>query len=362
MSWYVSSQSETVLACKHVRTCRVPLPSSAGQTPIGCAVETDSQIATRFGLPFPRASGQLNLQSGLLLRLNFYKIASAFLLGLLVLGRSALAVDWKPGEGFRYAELPVPKSGKTGFTKLPAEATGIYFTNRLALDRSLTNQIYLNGSGVAAGDFDGDGWCDLFFCGLDGPNVLYRNLGNWKFQDVTESAGVTCPGLDATGAAFADIDGDGDLDLIVSSVAGGTHVFFNDGKGRFTESVRTGVLNERRAGMSLALADIDGDGDLDLYIANYRTVTLRDQPNTRFTFRVVNGQPVVTAIDGRPLTDPDLTNRFTFSVSLGEASGTFAHEENGEPDVLYRNDGGGHFTPVSFTDGSFLRSEERRVG
>ena len=55
----------------------------------------------------------------------------------------------------------------------------------------------------------------------------------------------------------------------------------------------------------MALGDIDGDGTLDLYIANYRTVTLRDQPNTRFSFRLVEGKPEVTSIDGRPLTDPD---------------------------------------------------------
>ncbi|PYI85224.1 MAG: hypothetical protein DME26_11500 [Verrucomicrobia bacterium] len=276
---------------------------------------------------------------------------------LVCLWGSALAgqpLDWQSGEGHRYAELPVPKWGKTGFTRMPAEITGVHFTNLLALDRSLTNQIYLNGSGVAAGDVDGDGRCDLFFCGLDGPNVLYRNLGNWKFQDITESAGVACPGLDATGATFADIDGDGDLDLIINSVGGGTHVFFNDGKGHFTESSKTGVLNAQRAGMSLAMADIDGDGALDLYIANYRRVTVRDQPNTRFAFKIENGQPVVTAIDGRPLTEPDLTNRFTFKVSLGEVGGTFDEDENGEPDALYRNDGTGHFTPVSFTDGTFV--------
>ena len=92
---------------------------------------------------------------------------------------------------------------------------------------------------MAAGDVDGDGWVDLYFCGLDGPNKLYRNLGNWQFEDITSLAGVACPDLDATGTALADLDGDGDLDLIVNSIGGGTRVFLNDGKGHFTPSPPT---------------------------------------------------------------------------------------------------------------------------
>ena len=64
---------------------------------------------------------------------------------------------WQSGNGFRHAELQVPAGGKPGFVQLPPATTGIYFTNHLAVERYVTNQIYLNGSGVAAGDVDGDG-------------------------------------------------------------------------------------------------------------------------------------------------------------------------------------------------------------
>src|SRR4051812_11193716 len=89
---------------------------------------------------------------------------------------SGQAAEWEAGNGFRSRALNVPAGGKTGFTLLNSASTGIYFTNSLSEARELKNHVLLNGSGVAAGDVDGDGWCDLYFCGLDGPNVLYRNL------------------------------------------------------------------------------------------------------------------------------------------------------------------------------------------
>jgi enediyne biosynthesis protein E4 len=264
------------------------------------------------------------------------------------------ALVWTAGQGYRSAEVSAPAAGKPGFTLLPAASTGVWFTNVLAQERHLTNQIFLNGSGVAAGDVDGDGWVDLFFAGLGGGSRLYRNLGNWTFQDITREAGLACPGLDATGVALADLDGDGSLDLVINSIGGGTHLFFNDGKGHFTESGQNPGLNAGRGGSSVALADFDGDGALDLYIGNYRAVTLRDQPNTKFSFRMVDGKPVVVSINGRPLTDPDLTNRFTFKHTLGPRGVSTQQEENGEPDLLCRNNGQGVFTPVSWTDGTFL--------
>src|SRR5205823_2194347 len=256
-------------------------------------------------------------------------------------------LDWQTGPGYRWRQMPVPASGKVGFTLLPPTSTGIRFTNHISPERYLTNSVLLNGSGVAAGDVDGDGLCDLYFCGLEGPNALYHNLGNWNFEDVTVAAGVDCPALDATGAVFADIDGDGDLDLIVNSLGQGTHVFINDGQGRFTGQTNAPPLNDRRAGTSLALADIDGDGDLDLYVANYRTWTIRDQPASSVRVETVRGQPAVVRVINRPVSDPDLVGRFTV-----DAHG--ALKEEGEVDAFYLNDGAGRFTPLSFTGGKFL--------
>src|SRR5436190_16419260 len=109
-------------------------------------------------------------------------------------------LEWQQRENYRIGSLPVPAAARTGFTLMTNQNHGIVFTNSLPLTRAKVNNNLLNGAGVAAGDFDGDGWCDLYFCNLDGPNALYRNLGNWQFEDVTVSSGTACPGQASTGA------------------------------------------------------------------------------------------------------------------------------------------------------------------
>src|SRR5437660_754063 len=99
---------------------------------------------------------------------------------------------WQAGPGFRSAELPVPKGERPGFTLLTPGDTGINFNNRLSDETVAKNRLYEIGSGAALGDIDGDGLVDIYFCGLERDNALYRNLGNWKFQDITATAGVGC--------------------------------------------------------------------------------------------------------------------------------------------------------------------------
>lgn len=299
----------------------------------------------RSSAPVPVALGRFRASVS---RALFGVLALSCTLGWLGT-RIQAAVDssWTPGTGYRWRPL-TPISSETnhpGFTRLPSSRTGLAFTNNLPEHRHLTNQILLNGAGLAAGDIDGDSLCDLYFCASDGSNALFRNLGNWTFQAVPNAGGADCAGLTSTGAAFADLNGDGHLDLVVNTLAKGTRVFFNNGRGDFRPSGTT--LNDGRAGMSLALADINGDGFLDLYVANYRSIALMDMPSARATFRSVDGRNELETFNGRPVTEPDLKDRFRIGPR-GEI------EEQGEPDSLYLNQNGHQFAPVPYDSGAFL--------
>ncbi len=245
-------------------------------------------------------------------------------------------LQWQAGQGCRFAQVPVPAGGRSGFALMPGEITGIRFTNSLPDSRAMLNQNLLNGSGVALGDYDGDGLCDIYLCDLGGTNALYRNLGGWKFQDVTRDAGVACPNQNSTGAVFADINGDGWLDLLVSSMGGPNACFLNDGHGHFTNVTPGAGLVSRLGSTSMALADIDGNGTLDVYVANYGLTSII-RSGGALNVTTENGKPVVRG-------------RYAQRIKIIDGM----MYELGEPDVLYLNDGKGKFTPMSWTDGSFV--------
>ncbi|HEX7861316.1 MAG TPA: VCBS repeat-containing protein [Verrucomicrobiae bacterium] len=194
----------------------------------------------------------------------------------------------------------------------------------------------MNGSGAALGDFDGDGWCDIYFCNLGGENALYRNLGNWKFENVTKSAGVECAKDPSTGAVFADVNADGRLDLIVTALGGPNSLFINQGNGKFVDTAAAGGISSRLGAMSMAVGDVDGNGTLDLYICNYgATSILRSGGALNVSY--VNGKPVVR---GRWAQRIQIIGDTMFEL--------------GEQDALYLNDGTGKFKAVSWADGTFL--------
>ncbi len=246
---------------------------------------------------------------------------------------------WHQETGYRWAEVSPGRWGSTGFSELSPSHTGITFENRVTSQEAAKNRQYLNGSGVAAGDIDGDGWTDLYFARLDGPNVLYRNLGGMRFEDVTDSAGVALAGRYSTSAVFADVDGDGDLDLLVGSIHDGVTVFLNDGKGHFTREADSGLGDTAHKGnMTLALADVDGD--LDLYVANYRERSIDDS----LGIEDLTWNKTVAEKDTNGHKSYTLRKPYDRYYTLIQRKGLPPQRrEVGEPDQLFLNDGSGHF-------------------
>ncbi|HEX6309807.1 MAG TPA: VCBS repeat-containing protein [Longimicrobiales bacterium] len=169
------------------------------------------------------------------------------------------------------------------FELLTGEQTGITFVNELPEqpDFNILNYLYYyNGGGVAAGDVDGDGLADLYFTSNLGPNRLYRNLGDYRFEDVTERAGVAGAGGWTSGVTMADVDGDGHLDIYISGVSyltkeGRNVLYVNDGDGTFTDRTEQYGLAQAGYGTQAAFFDYDRDGDLDVYLLNHSVHTER---------------------------------------------------------------------------------------
>lgn len=265
----------------------------------------------------------------------------------------AMPLSWTGGEGGRVISLPATNGApRVGFSSMSPQTTGVRFTNELRGDLSLTNAVAHNGSGVAIGDVDGDDWPDVYFCNLQGPNRLYRNLGDWRFQEAPPGDAACAQQL-STGAAFADVDGDGDLDLLVNGVAAGTRLFLNDGRGGLSEAKESG-LSRTASATSLALADIDGDGDLDLYCTHYIDVMHLADPTTRFALAREDGKWRVTKVNGEPASRPYWRDRFEV---LPDGSVRELPEVHG----LYRNEGGGRFKAIQFDPGTFLSAEGNPV-
>src|SRR5436190_962382 len=175
---------------------------------------------------------------------------------------------------------PVPQL----FVSVDPEASGVTFANALPEESvvNIINYLYsYNGGGVAAGDIDGDGLVDLYFTSNLGRNRLYRNLGDFRFEDITTRAGVGDSVGWKSGVTMADVNGDGKLDIYVCGVnslgiPGGRNVLYiNNGDGTFTD--RTAAYGLDFAGYSTQAAffDYDGDGDLDMYLLNSSTFAER---------------------------------------------------------------------------------------
>ena len=170
-----------------------------------------------------------------------------------------------------------PERPPTLFEPLSPSRTGVSFVNRLPEDTAfniLNYLYYYNGGGVAVGDVNNDGLPDLYFTSNLESDRLYLNRGDYRFEDVTETAGVQGPPGWTTGVTMADVNGDGHLDIHVSAVSylsrrGRNVLYLNDGDGTFTDRTRELGLEFEGYSTQALFFDYDNDGDLDMYLLNY---------------------------------------------------------------------------------------------
>ncbi|MDH4299006.1 MAG: VCBS repeat-containing protein, partial [Cyclobacteriaceae bacterium] len=171
------------------------------------------------------------------------------------------------------------------FESLSPRKTGITFKNNLEENPKsnvLTYEYFYNGGGVAVGDINNDGLDDIYFTGNVKPNALYLNEGDFKFKEIATSAGVDCKTGWKTGVTMADVDGDGFLDIYVCYSGKGdperrrNQLFMNNGDLTFTEKAAAVGLDDPGHTTHASFFDYDLDGDLDMYLLNHNVVVIRE--------------------------------------------------------------------------------------
>ncbi len=166
---------------------------------------------------------------------------------------------------------------KDSIFKEVSQSANIEFNNKLTFSKELnpyTYRNFYNGGGVALGDINNDGLLDIFFTGNMVDNKLYLNKGDFQFEDITEKAGVSSSDVWSTGVAMADVNGDGLLDIYVTKAGtpGGENrhneLFINNGDLTFTEQAEAYGVDDEGFSTHGIFFDYDNDGDLDLYLLN----------------------------------------------------------------------------------------------
>ncbi|MEO1049021.1 MAG: VCBS repeat-containing protein [Bacteroidota bacterium] len=179
------------------------------------------------------------------------------------------------------------------FTLMESSATNINFTNQLSESPyfNIIEYIYYNnGGGVATGDINNDGLVDVYFTSNEGENKLYLNKGDLKFEDISESAGVTGTGDWSTGVTMADVNADGLLDIYVcqlggyKGIRGKNQLFINNGDLTFTDKALQYGLDFSGFSTHATFFDYDLDGDLDVFLLNHAIHTRRSYGDTTLRY------------------------------------------------------------------------------
>ena len=227
------------------------------------------------------------------------------------------------------------------FEKLDSAETGIDFVREWNPPAGWETEISgsFTGGGVAIGDFDNDGRADVFLSRMTDGGRLYRNLGGFRFEDVSESLGVASPGTWGAGCTWVDINGDGWLDLYLCVFNGGNRLFINQqGKG-FEDKAAAYGLDFKGASLMMAFSDYDRDGDLDGYLLTNRIKPGEELKDVEFN--------LVRGPDGEPVIEPEIMQEY---AGLLKAPKGYKQIASGQFDRLYRNEGSTADGDLKFTE------------
>ena len=273
--------------------------------------------------------------------------------------------------------MSAPPAGTTLFTLMPSAYTGVQFANRLSDTRDFnvfTYRNYYNGGGVAIGDLTGDGLPEIVLTSnQDGPK-LYLNLGHFQFRDVTKEAGIAEQGRWTTGVTLADVNGDGKLDIYVCHAGlkpgalRANTLYINqgmqDGIPRFKEMAAQYGLADTGYSTQAAFFDYDGDGDLDMFL-------IRNSPRPVSTIAVKNQREQRDPLGGHEL----FRNDGGHFVNVSERAGIYGPtigfglgiaisdvNRDGRPDVYVANDFFERdYLYLNNGDGTFTEALERAL-
>ncbi|GAB4141812.1 MAG: hypothetical protein Tsb009_11770 [Planctomycetaceae bacterium] len=267
--------------------------------------------------------------------------------------------------------------------------SGIEFTYRNGEEAGHYSILESLGGGVALLDYDADGLLDIFIPGgghfgpkkeiLSYSPVLYRNLGNWKFQDVTQEAGLKFAPYYSHGVAVDDYDHDGFPDILVTGY-GGLTFFHNRGDGTFEERAKPAGLTDKQWSSTAAWGDLNGDGSPDLYVAHYVNwswendppcYAVQDQQREVCPPKKFKGLSDIIYLSNGDGTFQDATRQLGLKregKGLGALIGDF--DLNGQLDIfvandeednfLYRNTVSGKFQEIGMVSGT-SRGDDGRV-
>ncbi|MAD81038.1 MAG: hypothetical protein CMJ50_09390 [Planctomycetaceae bacterium] len=213
-----------------------------------------------------------------------------------------------------------------------AADSGIDFQPQIVDEQRWRLQVnhYDHGNGVAVADVDGDGQLDIYFVAQAGANGLYRNLSGGKFENITDKAGVAVHDRIGVTASFADIDNDGDADLFVTTVRGGNILFENTGQGVFRDITNDAGLAYVGHSSAAVFFDYNRDGLLDLFLTNVGKYTTDEHASLR--------------IDG---TSSLPEGEYKYYVGTADAFAGHLKADHSERSILYKNINGRQFTDVS---------------